>query len=545
MKTLFNKYAKFGIAFLFLACSTEDDITADWIETNEADPVVTGTVDLTKYVAVGNSLTAGFQDGALYPEGQELSYPSILGGQFALAGGGEFNNPNIIAAEDGTGRISIDLQAALAFLNEGEGTLADALITADASPLTASTLSVNNFGVPGARAIDVVTPGYGAFNSFFGAFQSDGTASIVGDAAAANGSFFSLWIGSNDVLGYATNGGVNDVFDPFDNTTITGTTEFSAAISGALDALTANGAEGVILNIPPVTTVPYFQVATTLGGGVELVPLTDQALVDQLNGAFNVPFPSPIAGVDPGYNTLLDIAASLDPTNAELAAEVARRKVTWELGANAPIITDESLTVLDVSAAAGFPPGSIVLPQIREASATNLAGIGDVFPLPALFVIGTPQSDESIPGVSAPLGDEFTLTEEEQIKVITATATFNGIIAGQVAAREGVTLVDLGPLFADVNGFTAAQSAGLGLSAAAIAVSDGIPGKEVSGISLVPISFDQSEIFNSIFSADFVHPNPRGAALVTNEIIDVLNATYGSEIPLVNPLAYPGINVPF
>lgn len=545
MKTLFNNYAKFGIVFLFLACSTEDEITADWIKTNEPDPVVTGSIDLTKYVSVGNSLTAGFQDGALYPEGQELSYPSIIGGQFELSGGGEFNNPDIIAGENGTGRISIDIAAALTFLATGEGSLADALITADPSPLTANTVSINNFGVPGARAIDIVTAGYGVANPFFGAFQSGATSSIVGDAAAADGSFFSLWIGNNDVLGYATNGGVNDVFDPFDNSTITGTAEFNGALSAALDALSANGSDGVILNIPPVTTIPYFQVATTLGGGVELVPLTEQGLVDQLNFAFNNSFPSMVPGVDPGYNTLLDIAVSLDPTNAALAAEVARRKVTWQLGANAPIITDESLSVLDVSAAAGLPAGSIVLPQIREASATNLAGLGDLFPLPALFALGVPQADGSVPGVSAPLGDQFTLTEEEQIRVIQATGAFNAEIASQASARSNVTLVDLGPLFADVNGFTAAQSTGLGLSAAAIAVSDGVLGKDVSGINLVPISFDQVELFNSIFSADFVHPNPRGAALVANEIIEVINTTYGSEIPLVNPLVYPGINAPF
>ena len=34
-----------------------------------------GSVDFSKYVAIGNSLTAGYADGALYTSGQENSYP--------------------------------------------------------------------------------------------------------------------------------------------------------------------------------------------------------------------------------------------------------------------------------------------------------------------------------------------------------------------------------------------------------------------------------------------------------------------------------------
>ena len=95
--------------------------------------------------------------------------------------------------------------------------------------------------MPGARSIDIVTPGYGAANGLFGAFQKGATSSVVGDAASANGTFFTLWIGSNDVLGYASSGGTNDIFDPFNPSTITDADQFKASIKAALDALTANG----------------------------------------------------------------------------------------------------------------------------------------------------------------------------------------------------------------------------------------------------------------------------------------------------------------
>ena len=548
MKNLSKYIIILFTAVLLTNCSSEDSLINDWIDANETkNTASSGEVDVTKYVAVGNSLTAGFYDGALFPSGQENSYPAILANQLKLIGGGEFVNPDIVNGNSGfPSRISIDLAAALAFIEQGQGSLADALVYASPDELKNNTKNdINNYGVPGARSIDIVTPGYGAANGLFGAFQKGATSSVVGDAASANGTFFTLWIGSNDVLGYASSGGTNDIFDPLNPSTITDADQFKASIKAALDALTANGAEGLILNVPPVTTAPYFQVATTLGGGVELVPLTDQALVDQLNGAFNVPFPSPVPGVDPGYNTLLDIAVALDPNNEALAAEVSRRKISWKLGANAPLITDESLSVLDISAAAGLPAGSIVLPQLRQASATNAIGVGDLFTLPALFTLGQALSETAIVGVTVPLGDEFTLTESEQINVIIATAEFNAIIAEEASNRNNVNLVDIHPLFSDINGLSVAQAAGLQLSNEGLAAADGVVGRNVNGINLVPISFETLSLYNSVYSTDFTHPNPRGAALVANEIIKVLNAAYNSTIPEVNPLDYEHINAPF
>src|SRR5699024_11136420 len=52
-----------------------------------------GSADLSAFVAVGNSLTAGYADAALYKTGQENSFPNILASRFAFAGGGEFKQP--------------------------------------------------------------------------------------------------------------------------------------------------------------------------------------------------------------------------------------------------------------------------------------------------------------------------------------------------------------------------------------------------------------------------------------------------------------------
>src|SRR4051812_42563278 len=59
----------------------------------EPDAPGAGSLDLSQYVAVGNSLTAGYADGTLYRSGQLNAYPNILAAQFRLVGGGDFRIP--------------------------------------------------------------------------------------------------------------------------------------------------------------------------------------------------------------------------------------------------------------------------------------------------------------------------------------------------------------------------------------------------------------------------------------------------------------------
>ena len=56
-------------------------------------PVTKGDADFSKYISLGNSLTSGYRDGALYSSGQNESYPSMIAAQMKLAGGGDFKQP--------------------------------------------------------------------------------------------------------------------------------------------------------------------------------------------------------------------------------------------------------------------------------------------------------------------------------------------------------------------------------------------------------------------------------------------------------------------
>ncbi|MTI22077.1 hypothetical protein E1176_13685 [Fulvivirga sp. RKSG066] len=518
-----------GLAVFSFSCDSEEDLIDQRIEENTTpeEVAVSGSADFTSYISVGNSLTAGFADAALYPEGQQYSFSSIVAGQLELAGGGSFVIPDIVSG-NGFGGVDenmmiegksfIDIETALAAIAEVEGVeVADAIQTTEGSALTNSSntgAALNNFGVPGARLIDLSAKGYGSLNPFYGAFQSSATASILEDAVSADGSIFTLWAGNNDVLGYAINGGAaGEDFDPMNPQTITDAGTFGAALSATLDALTANGADGILLNIPPITLIPYFQTVTNISGGVDLIPLDAQtaAFVTSNYSDYN--------------NGLNNLAAAMVITQEE----ADRRQISFVEGDNPPVITDESLSDLS----------SFGLPSIRQAESM------DLFTLTALGTIGSlqdPDDPTSVIGVGVPVPDEFTLTFDEQTNVIMAYATFNTIIATEAAARPNIHLLDIGPLFADVFGLSGAQAAALGLSAAAQSAADGELGIKVGGFDLVPLSLSQEELFNSIWSTDGVHPNPRGAAIIANEVIAKINAEFDATVPLVNVLDYPTIN---
>src|ERR1700710_507631 len=66
------------------------------------------TADFSRYIALGNSLTAGYADGGLYLQGQLNSYPSIIAKQMQTVGGGTFNQPLFSTAQaNGSGYLQL------------------------------------------------------------------------------------------------------------------------------------------------------------------------------------------------------------------------------------------------------------------------------------------------------------------------------------------------------------------------------------------------------------------------------------------------------
>ena len=101
MKTLFKNIGILGAASIALiSCDPKIDTPT---------PSVEGKIDVSNYIAIGNSITAGYASNGLYLEGQKVAYPVLIAQQFKLAGGGEFNAPLFAANEsDGTGYLRLD-----------------------------------------------------------------------------------------------------------------------------------------------------------------------------------------------------------------------------------------------------------------------------------------------------------------------------------------------------------------------------------------------------------------------------------------------------
>ena len=86
----YRLFILFGLVAMF---SCENDDIPMMEEEAEPVPLTAGSANLSTYVALGNSLTAGFTDGALFIQAQQNSMPNLLSQKFALVGGGTFTQP--------------------------------------------------------------------------------------------------------------------------------------------------------------------------------------------------------------------------------------------------------------------------------------------------------------------------------------------------------------------------------------------------------------------------------------------------------------------
>ena len=197
-------------SLVIVSCNSDDEAVVDPNST-DGTPLTAGSADFSKYVALGDSFAAGFSDNALFAEGQKNAYPNIIATQFALVGGGEFTTPFMADNIGGfsSGGVQIPQFGPRLWFNAATSTPLPVSGVSATDISTHLSGSFNNMGLPGAKATHLGVAGYGAANPYFGRIASGAGASVVGDAIAQNPTFFSLWIGGNDVLGYATSGGVS------------------------------------------------------------------------------------------------------------------------------------------------------------------------------------------------------------------------------------------------------------------------------------------------------------------------------------------------
>lgn len=489
----------------FVACNNEN-LDSDPLEI----PVTSGSASFTKYVALGDSFAAGYSDGALFKAGQENSYVNIVSQQLMPAGGGVFSTPMIA---DNIGGLlfggNVISGSRLYFNGQSPMPVSGTPTTEVTSRLSGA---FNNMGIPGAKSYHLLAPGYGnaagvpsgKANPYYARFASSATATVLGDALAQSPTFFSLWIGGNDILGYATSGGsgVNQTgnIDPstYGSNDITDPNVFANVFSGLVANLTAKGAKGVVANLPYVTTLPFFTTVpfnplsvSVLGGGNVSV---GEATVAALNAQLYGPLKQALTAFGAGDRINLLSATAANPL----------------------LISDEKLTNLSAQLTAAFTPAlgaakaaayGQVFGQARQATKADMV----LLTTKGLIAgaTGYPAPLDKF-GITFPLLDKHVLIASEITEVKTATDAYNVTISS-IAEAKGLAFVD-------------AKTAMSQLSS--------------TGIRFGNYQMTASYVTGGSFSLDGVHPSARGYAFIANLFVDAINAKFGATLRNVDLAKY-------
>jgi lysophospholipase L1-like esterase len=203
-----------------------------------------------------------------------------------------------------------------------------------------------------------------------------------------NPTFFSLWIGGNDVLNFALAGGETD--------SITSVSNFAVYMNMIVGQLATDGREGVIANIPNIVALPYFNVIP-----YNALPL-DQTSADALNEAYS------------NYNIL--------------AVSVGYDSISFSAGQNALIVEDPELALLPEPYR--FRQITATEKLLLSLPTENLIteGWGSLVPVPAKYVLAS-----------------------EEIEAIQAAVTGYNSLINDLSITYDLALVDLFSLMNDIS----------------------------------------------------------------------------------------------
>ena len=250
--------AIFTLAAFIAGCGTNDKLAST---DATGDP---GSINFDSYVAIGNSLTAGYQSAALRSADSEHSFPMQIAAQ---AGVTTFVQPEI--SDPGIGTYTAKGAGVLQF-NPATFAISPMMMTdAQVAQFIASggnpgfllanathPAPYNNLGVPGALAVEIPSATSAATSmsktAFFDVVLRGQGTTVVQQALALSPTFATVWLGNNDILGWATSGGTA-VGLPIPSANV------KAAIETVVNSLVSQNACKVALaNIPDVSAVPFF-----------------------------------------------------------------------------------------------------------------------------------------------------------------------------------------------------------------------------------------------------------------------------------------------
>ncbi len=250
-RTNLVRVATLGAVLAVAACETSRDVLG---------PVTPAGGDIfQRYVAIGNSITAGFQSNGINDSTQQQAYPVLL----ARAMGTRFAYPALVKP---------GCPAPIANTQTGAlvGQVGTTLPPTCSARIPASVTEIlNNVAVPGARVLDPTSPtdASNALTTFV-----LGGKTQVQRALDADPTFVTVWIGNNDVL----QAGLSGILVPGVVPGQAGIRSTQAAFQTAYDALTSQlvaGApevKGVFLGVAQVSNLPSMSLGGLIASSVAL-----------------------------------------------------------------------------------------------------------------------------------------------------------------------------------------------------------------------------------------------------------------------------------
>ena len=360
-----------SLALLAAACH-EDELFSS------LPPLYTGGAMFQRYVAMGNSITAGVQSGGINDSTQRQSYAVLVA---AVMGGDPFYYPSLNAPGCPPPFTNIFTQARVG----GAGsTGATCLLRSPNIPPY-----VSNVAVPSAETVDMLVNGPPpAANSNPLTLLFLGGRTQVQAMMAARPTFVSVWIGNNDLLGAAQVG---------DTTAATDTAAFRVNYAKALDSIQATGASAVLIavglgHLVNNVALPFFSRGTTwyglwAGGAFALAPFTVAANCAPPRGdTVLVSFPygfGLLAAAQAGTPTTLDCTAApvIEPAETRFFAVLQLRYnaiIQAQATARGWAFTDSVNATMD-SLAGVLPAGSQFAPFPNTAAACSGSPFGLAF----------------------------------------------------------------------------------------------------------------------------------------------------------------------
>jgi hypothetical protein len=222
----------------------------------------------SSYVAIGNSITAGYSASGITDATQRQSYAFLLANQMgtrfaypALAGRG--CNPPIANFQTQAGAGTI--------------TAAQRPTICDLRTTASSTDILNNVAVPNASSYDPTDADGTPFSNILTSLILGGKTQVQ-RALEAKPTFATVWIGNNDVLGFALRDGRTNALTGLAGMTSVAT--FQTNYTAMIDQLVAGapGVKGVLIGVGQVASLPLMVPAAAFSNA------TFKAGFDQLAG---------------------------------------------------------------------------------------------------------------------------------------------------------------------------------------------------------------------------------------------------------------------